>query len=63
MDEVCVFCDKTATKLCDFPMGYQTFAGHTPKALVISDACGTDTRKMPRCVESYNATKLCVMPE
>lgn len=42
MDEVCVFCGKPATKLCDFPMGYQTFAGHTPKAFVISDADGND---------------------
>lgn len=42
MDERCVFCKKEATKLCDFPMGYLNFVGHTPKILCVYDSKGNE---------------------
>lgn len=33
MSEKCMFCNKESTLLCDFPVGYPRFAGHTPKGL------------------------------
>ena len=43
MDEdVCYFCQKPATKLCDCPLGYPHCAGHTPKGLEVYDADGDE---------------------
>lgn len=41
-DDICYFCKKTATKLCDFPLGYPHFAGHTPRGLEVYDADGDE---------------------